>query len=1151
MPGDGTNSLDDGLTSGISPFVGRTTELATIHRLADDAARGVLRVAHLLGEPGIGKTTVAERASAALASTGWTVAWGRAWTAAAAQPYEVWRQVVETLARRRTVAERIDQRSRRWLAELAPAIAVDLGEPAPPPPMEHNQARAALEGAVAACIRAATSIGPALLVVDDAHDAGLESLRVLQRVVRTMHDVPLLVVTTQRSVGRAADEDVDDVLAELARAGPTLPLQPLDEQETRTLVAAHGTTVADERVEGLLEASGGNPFFLDQLLRWSEAAGTGTPLPGAVRRAVRERLALLTPDTRRLVSLAAVGGNGIGLDVLARVTGLGPAAFLDAMAEAVAAGIVAPAAARPERFAFSHALVADAAVADLDPTLRREAHAHFADVLADDTRAAASLVALHRRASYPIATAADVVDASLAAAREALAAHAPELARTECSATLTTLGAERDAEGLRARLLTAMGEAAAALGDLEASSASLAEAAALARSVGDTRLAAEAASRAPRQAPFWRPDPPLVAQLDAALVDLEPSDDPLRARLLARWAVEAVDHDVDSRRRSSDDAVAMARRLADPALAAECIGLRLHALWLPELTDERLQASAEIIELAVEARLPTRELDGRLWRAVALLELGRLAEAEAEVGRYARLAEELDADVYLMFARSRQAAMAFLHGDLAGAERLAREAHGHASAIGAPDAPGMLGALLQPIGLVRGDDYLPELLTRAMDVPVPSMYLAIAHLAAGRTEDAAALLPAAVDDVTRVPPASLLSAVSFVATLGHALDVPEVAVAVRPQLLPHAERFVVSAGAVAVMGPVSRFLGLCDLTVGDADAAVDWLRDALARSESSGSVTLTVWAQVDLADALLARDRTADREEALALLDVAMDTAVRLGMLRVEEQAAQLHARARSAGSSEPASPIDDVDVPLSLAAVGITARETEVLQLVAAGRSNGEIATELYISRKTASVHVSNILRKLGVTRRGEAAAVAHRLGVAAPDGEDPPVVTGSHDRRLATIVFLDVVDSTRQLMAVGDRAWVVLLDQLDDLLRRRSSHHGGRIVKHTGDGVLATFESTASAVAFTSGVHAAAATLGVRLRAGVHVGEVELRGADVAGLAVHVAARLTGEAGAGETLVSHAVTELAAGSGARFETRGVRALRGLDGPVEVFAVA
>ncbi len=167
---------------------------------------------------------------------------------------------------------------------------------------------------------------------------------------------------------------------------------------------------------------------------------------------------------------------------------------------------------------------------------------------------------------------------------------------------------------------------------------------------------------------------------------------------------------------------------------------------------------------------------------------------------------------------------------------------------------------------------------------------------------------------------------------------------------------------------------------------------------------------------------------------------------------------------------------------------------------------------------------------------------------GEVEEFLTGTRhlapsNRRLATVVFTDIVQSTDEARRLGDHAWRDRLDQHDLVTERQVSRFGGRLVKTTGDGVLATFDGPARAVQCALALHDALSQLGITIRAGVHVGEIEQRGADIAGIAVHIAQRICTTAEPGETLVSRTITDLAAGSGTRFADRGEHDLRGLDG--------
>ena len=159
--------------------------------------------------------------------------------------------------------------------------------------------------------------------------------------------------------------------------------------------------------------------------------------------------------------------------------------------------------------------------------------------------------------------------------------------------------------------------------------------------------------------------------------------------------------------------------------------------------------------------------------------------------------------------------------------------------------------------------------------------------------------------------------------------------------------------------------------------------------------------------------------------------------------------------------------------------------------------------------------------------------------------------DRVLATVLFTDIVGSTEKATALGDRRWRAVLDDLDELMNRRLERYRGRLVKSTGDGHLALFDGPARAVKCATDLCGAARSLDLELRAGLHTGEVELRGNDVGGIGVHIGARVGALAGPSEVLVSRTVTDLVAGSGIEFADRGEHDLKGVTGRWQLFAVA
>ena len=183
-------------------------------------------------------------------------------------------------------------------------------------------------------------------------------------------------------------------------------------------------------------------------------------------------------------------------------------------------------------------------------------------------------------------------------------------------------------------------------------------------------------------------------------------------------------------------------------------------------------------------------------------------------------------------------------------------------------------------------------------------------------------------------------------------------------------------------------------------------------------------------------------------------------------------------------------------------------------------------------------------------------------PGADDPVVdaiaefVTGAPaqrrvdiDRVLMTVLFTDIVDSTARASAIGDRAWRTLLEQHDAAAERAIEHHRGVLVKRTGDGLLATFDGPGRGIRAARDLQRAVHPLGIEVRAGLHTGEVERRADDVAGIGVHIGARVSALAGPGEVLVTSTVKDLVIGSDLEFDDRGARTLKGVPGDWHLWA--
>jgi len=193
------------------------------------------------------------------------------------------------------------------------------------------------------------------------------------------------------------------------------------------------------------------------------------------------------------------------------------------------------------------------------------------------------------------------------------------------------------------------------------------------------------------------------------------------------------------------------------------------------------------------------------------------------------------------------------------------------------------------------------------------------------------------------------------------------------------------------------------------------------------------------------------------------------------------------------------------------------------------------------------------------EMPGIDHAPAIGDPEriiGEIEEFLTGSRseteiDRVLATVLFTDVVDSTKLAATLGDRPWRAVIDRHDQIVRQQLSRFRGREVKNLGDGFLATFDGPARAVHCAAAITDTVKPLGIAVRSGLHTGEIELKGDDIGGIAVNIAARIAAAAGPNETLVSRTVRDLVAGSVLRFNDRGLHDLKGLPDQVQLYCTA
>jgi len=916
--------------------VGRDAELAELTAVV--ARRAVERVAFIGGEAGVGKTRLVLEA---VAAAGVPMLTGQATPGALGRPFAVLAAAVEPHVRRWTsVPPELADRAGA-VTELLGPISPGLGAAPGGPTSPDELVRAAGE-----LVAALAGDAPMVVVFEDLHWADVESLEVFDRLAHV--EGPTSVVGTYRPEELTARHPAGEIMARIERRQPVahLRLRPLDADGVRALVAGLCGVEPDTRVvDTLTRRTGGNPFFLEELVL-TRATGDGAnlasaELPWTLADALRPRLVELPADARLVCEAASVMPAGLEFDLLARVTGLDESALIEALRTLVERGVLVET--KVDRFVWRHDLLREVVAAGLLGRERRRLHERAHDALVAAESDDWSALAVHAQGAGRFAEA-------VAAARTG-APHHLERGASHQALQLAELGLAEVPDD--AELLAVAARAAWLVGLLDDALAHTLRLRDLGRSVGDPERELEALRMAARLTWELRRPREEAAWIEEVARLAESVGEEAHAEAL----ITVAQHHMLAGR--TDTAMEWSSR----ALAqAEAIGSRrVHAAALVEHGSAMLVAGDAESAAAVLAQAATEAeaVGDHVAAARALHNLsGSPAllggpERRALVERMRRQAAAAGFDTFATdLYRLKLAELALDDGDLLEARAQLDRVRGHAQ------MPGDHGTLMAEI-LLELDDEAGAERVLAQYEPNPgstgSPAMVRVWIAARRDDgrEATRLLAGVLDGEESLTESGLGLALAWNDLAAARLD---------PVVLARAVETIPRRGTV--WPAVARLLdGWLAERSRHPEQARPILEGVLASSEG-GSAPPVLRAEAHLSLARLAHvagDRVgaaAHAEAAVALLDrwPGRRRAVALDLLE-------------SIGPSDPAVP---APTPGDL-----TNRETEVAALLVEGLTNGQIAERLVISTKTASVHVSNILAKLGMSTRTEIAAWAVRQGL------------------------------------------------------------------------------------------------------------------------------------------------------------------------------
>ncbi|MPV36360.1 AAA family ATPase [Georgenia subflava] len=945
--------------------VGRSAELHELAETWTAALRDGARVTLVGGSAGMGKTTLVNAFAGSMADdaevlVGQCVAFG-----GEGMPYAAVAQILRELVRSRGQDQVIAWAGAGW--ESLGAVLPGIGSS----PGPSNVERLRLYEAVTLVLEEAARELPLLLVIEDLHWGDPSTWHLLRFLAAALTDAPLMVLTTYRDDELHRRHPLRAVLAELVRQRGTsrLSLGPLDDGSTSELVTAvTGEPPSSAVTATVYRRSEGVPYFAEELAR---AAAEGVDMPWTLRDALLARVRQLSEATQQLLRTASAAGTQFDHDLLAAVVDTAPESLDAALREAVDAAILVP---DDTGYRFRHALLYEAVHDELLPGEHTRVHGRFADVLG-------------QRPELSAARGHDLI-------HHLFAAHRMD------EAFRAALGKASD-RSVAHHVALSLYERALEVWDLVEEPESV---------LGDHPVVLQMAAGAA----VWAGEPERALALIEASLRETPSDgDPellakrliIKARalgpLMRPGALEALEEAVAL---TSSEEPTLVR-----ALALDFLGSQL--MLAGRFADSKVVAE-EAIEVATATGGAAYRGSARNTRAIALCALG---EEEQGLAEMAAAREDSEArprtasrfwvnwsNQLMLAGRYQQAKDAALEGvELARAKGLERSS-------GAM----LLGNAADPMIALGELAEAGRLVDRALDLAPPRNHMiqlrtlqAVLALWGDRPEEAERILvdfTAALEGRTEQVQfqSELAIAYGWLKLLGPEPDPAAAWTAAQRVLrgpLPHSPSrswqlgFLAASALGAGAGtrtdrdllaeqlaglapclnrPVWEAMVVAELT----DDVETWRATVDSPTVAAGPAVLLPYAGIRLGRALIEQQ---DRAAAQPVLARAAERAARIGARLLVRRAEDLQHRA---GLGAPRRRSAD---PTAL-----TVREREVLALVAAGHSNGEIAAKLFISTKTASVHVSNILAKLGVASRGAAAARAH---------EEPELVGGGAGGRSA----------------------------------------------------------------------------------------------------------------------------------------------------------
>ncbi len=1114
-------------------FVGRRQEMDQLKSALESALSGQGSLAMLVGEPGIGKTRLAEEFCVYARLRGAKVLTGRCFEGEVTLPYRPFIEAFQQYMRGRP-----DGELRGELGDGAPEVAKLVSEvrqrfPDIPEaqPLEAEAERLRLYESVTAFIRNAAEANPIVLMLDDIHWADKPSLLLMRYLARSVSNQRVLILGAYRDVELDRKHPLSEVLATLRQETPyqRVLLRGLPQEDVLGLLESlesseEGAAGRQALAAALYQETEGNPFFIREVVNhlieegklvhedghWTSHVSTVEELgiPEGVREVVGKRLSRVSDACNRMMTLASTMTGGFTWEELKAIADVDENELVELVEEALATQLIEERKGdRAGTYDFTHALIRQTLYGELSTPRRVMLHRQIGNALEAFYGAGAeahlSELAHHFYQAAPGGDVDKAIDFAKRAGDKAVEQLAYEEAATHFDLALQALELKDTADDRqRYELLMALGQAYFRSDVPEKAMQAIERAVNLAEDLGEPQLQGKAAvayhlavQRGPQA--FTQVETPV---LERALEAYGSEPTGLRARLLAALCDALSEFgDISAQRERRLKLVAEALEAAEQVgdLGAQVAVLRAkhQAMAGPQLAEERLVVTKQLLETAQRSENKTDVVWAQLFLIGDLAQLGRMDDVKREIAATVDLADEMREPSFSAWRPLWDAMLLIREGSYEEAEQRTLEVGPIAQRTQHPGWLGTFAAQFYAIRWAQGrlselEQVVLQQLEENPGLRSWEAALSVLYLDIDQPERAREWFDrlAAGDFVDIPQDSNWMVTLLLAANAAHRLKDERRAKQLYEILEPYGDRQITVGFAFLCDGSGALGLGELATAMRRWDDAERHYEAAIAFNRSVNTPPWLARTQFVYAEMLHERNETGDDEKAQALANEALATFEELGMAKYVERALALKMELQG---------VDYGDLNTSIEAVSVAVQSEQP-----------DLRTH------------------------------------AAPDGT-------------VTLLFTDIVGSTPLNERLGDQRWMELLKEHNGIVRERVSAHQGYEVKTEGDGFMLAFSSARRAVDCAIAIQRAFAERNenaeekIAVRAGLHTGEAIHDSGDFYGKHVNLAARIASQATGGQILTSSLLKELTDSAGdIEFDGGKEIELKGLTGTQRVFAI-